>query len=89
MDQWVDVVFMQGDDYDEIADYGIQEMADYMAQWDYGYGTDAAHTRDEKPWGSSDREYQVTVGATPYVLAVNYGLGYASLNRRPMVEGLI
>jgi hypothetical protein len=86
MDQWVDVVFLQGDEYDEISDFGIQDMADYLAQWDYGDETDAAHTLADKPWGSSDREYEVTSGGLDYVLAVNYGLGYASLNRRPLVK---
>ena len=83
-DQWVDVVFAQDSDYDEISDMGIDEMAEHLAQWDYGRETDAAHTHDGKPWGSSDREYNVTVGGTDYVLAVNYSLGYASLNRRPI-----
>lgn len=83
-DPWVDVVFLQGDDYDEIADMGIDEMAEYMAQWDYGDETDFAHTRDSAPWGSSDREYNVSVGGLDYILAVNHPLGYASLNRRPL-----
>lgn len=81
-DQWVNVVFIQGDEYDEIADFGIQEMAEYLSQWDYGDETDAAHTRDEAPWGTSDRTYEVSVGGLEYT--VNYGLGYASLNRRPL-----
>lgn len=88
---WVDVVFVDGDNYhgdgDElpnVGDMGIEEMAQYLSQWDYGDETDAAHTRDEAPWGSSDRTYNVTVGGLDYVLAVNYPLGYASLNRRPL-----
>lgn len=83
-DQWVDVVFLQGEEYDEIADMGIQEMADYMAQWDYGHETDAAHIYDEKPWGSVDYTYEVKSGGTDYVLAINHPLNYASLNRRPI-----
>jgi len=82
--QWVDAAFLQGDDYDEIADLGIDEMAEYLSQWDYGDETDAAHTTDEPSWGSSDRTYKVSVGGLDYVLAVNHGLGYASLNRRPL-----
>ena len=77
---WADVVFADGDDYSECADMGIDEMADYLAQWDYGQETDDAHTRDAYPWGSSDHVYRVG----QYVLTANYRLGYASLNRRPM-----
>lgn len=83
-DQWVDVVFIDGEDYDEIADMGIDEMAEYLSQWDYGDETDMAHTRDGQPWGLSDREYPITVGGLDYILAVNHPLGYASLNRRPI-----
>lgn len=83
-DQWVDVVFMQGDDYNEVADMGIDEMAEHMAQWDYGYETDLAHTRDTAPWGTDDRLYEITTGGLDYVLTVNHRMGYASLNRRPL-----
>lgn len=83
-DQWVDVVFLRGEDYEALDEMTIQEMADYMAQWDYGTETDAAHIYDQKPWGSDDREYEVTAGGEEYVLAINYGMGYASLNRRPI-----
>jgi hypothetical protein len=31
-DQWVSVVFAQGDDYNEVADMGIDEMAAHLAQ---------------------------------------------------------
>ena len=50
-DQWVDVMFMQGDNYNEVADMGIDEMVAHMSQWDYGDDTDFAHTRDGEPWG--------------------------------------
>ena len=83
-DQWVDVVFMTGDDYNTVADMGIVEMAEHMAQWDSGEETDFAHTREEAPWGSADRLYEVALGGLDYVLAVNHPEGYASLNRRPL-----
>lgn len=83
-DQWVDVVFMQGDDYTEVADLGIDEMVAHMAQWDYGQETDYAHTRDEAPWGPADRLYEVNLGGIAYTLTVNHHEGYASLNRRPL-----
>ena len=85
-DQWVDVVFMAGDDYNEVADMGIDEMVAHMAQWDFGQDTDAAHTRDGAPWGSADRTYQVTFGGIDYTLAANNFEGYASLNRRPLAD---
>lgn len=81
---WVDVVFIDGDEYDEIADLGIDEMAEYLTQWDQGDETDMAHTRDEAPWGSSDRVYEVSIEGLDYVLTINHSLGYASLNRRPL-----
>lgn len=77
---WVDVVFADGDDYSEVQDMGIEEMTDYLSQWDYGQETDDAHTRDTYSWGNSDHVYMVG----QYVLTANYRLGYASLNRRPM-----
>lgn len=85
-DQWVDVVFMTGDDYNEVADMGIDEMVEHMAQWDQGRETDFAHTRDAAPWGSADRTYQVHHGGIDYTLAVNHPEGYASLNRRPLPD---
>ena len=83
--KWVDVVFVDGDDYDDIADMNIQDMAEYLAHfWDNGTETDLARTRTGKPWGSSDRTHDVVVGGVSYVLAINTALGYASLNRRPL-----
>ena len=83
-DQWVDVVFMQGDDYNEVAELGIDEMAAHMSQWDYGHDTDFAHTRDGAPWGPADRLYEVNLDGLDYVLTVNHPVGYVSLNRRPL-----
>ena len=92
-EQWVDVAFVVGEDYDEIADFGTQEMAEYLSQWDYGQETDDAHTyvpdprainQSPRPWGSSDRQYEVSVGGLDYILAVNHPMGYASLNRHPL-----
>ncbi|WP_104183793.1 hypothetical protein [Mycobacterium avium] len=83
-DQWVDVVFVQGEEYDAIAELGIQEMAEYLAKWDYGQETDDAHTHDEKPWGTRDWECEVSVGGLDYILAYSHQYGHASLNRRPL-----
>lgn len=81
---WVDVVFVQDDEYHQIADMGIDEMAAYLAQWDYGQETDDARTRDEQSWGTADREYAVNVDGQDYILAINHPMSYASLNRRPI-----
>lgn len=75
---WVPVVFVQGHEFYEIADMGIDEMVEYLAQWDYGQETDDAHTYSEAPWGAYDKLYH----SGEYVLAV--GDIYASLNRRPL-----
>lgn len=83
---WVGVVFLRGDDYAEVADMGVDEMVEHMAQWDCGRETDFANTRTGAPWGSADRTYEVTVGGIRYVLAVNHATGYASLNRRPLAR---
>lgn len=85
-DSWVDVVMLQGEDYAEIADLGVEEMVEHLARWDYGEETDHAHTCARAPWGSSDRIYEVSYGGLTYVLAVNHRLGYASLNRRPLTH---
>lgn len=77
---WVDVVFADGDDYYDMADMESDEMAEHLSQWDFGQETDDAHTRETYPWGSSDRVRRIG----EYVLTSNIGLGYASLNRRPM-----
>ena len=82
MDMWVTACFMQDSDYSEISDMGIQEMAEHMAQWDYGNETDMAHSRDGKGTGTYDREYNVTIGGLDYILSI--GDCYASLIRRPI-----
>ena len=79
---WVDVVFIQDwhnqDGAPELGELGA--MLEWMGEWDYGQETDYAHTTDTPQWGSSDTLYRVG----QYVIAINYRLGYASLNRRPM-----
>jgi len=102
---WVDVIFVG--DFDEnpdapALDADRQAIADYLAAWDEGVETDAAHTYEPTrinfyssdpgdedglihyPWGSADDAYNVTVNGQNYVLALNRGLRYASLSRRPL-----
>jgi hypothetical protein len=84
---WVDVAFLQDDDYDDmVTECGdnIDATAAYLSQWDYGTETDEAHTVDAYPWGNADDVHDVTVGGVAYMLTVNRGLRYASLNRRPI-----
>lgn len=81
---WVSVAFVQDADYAEIADMGIDEMAQHLAQWDYGTETDLAHGYRCGPWGSSDTILPVTVDGTDYILGINNSAGYASLTRRPV-----
>ncbi len=87
---WVDIVFVDGDDYDAAVDAAndaggsIDAVAEYLSQWDYGTETDDAHTRDTAPWGAADTLHPVTVDGLDYVLTVNHRIGYYSLNRRPL-----
>jgi hypothetical protein len=67
------VVVLQGEDYDAISDMGVQEMADYLRQWDYG---DDIEAESSPPWGSSDDLHQISHGE---VLSVNHKMGYAAL----------
>jgi hypothetical protein len=84
-EKWVDIVFAQGDDYTKIADMGVDEMVFYLAQWDYGHETDAAHTRQRATNEViSDRTHQVRIHDLEYTLTVNHSFGYASLGRRPL-----
>lgn len=78
---WVAVCFKQDDEYFDIADQGIEEMADTMSLWDQGADADYASTYNGGTWGSADRLYQVG----EYVLAI--GQCYASLSRRPLDYG--
>lgn len=70
---YVTVVFVQGEEYDEIQDMGPGAMFEHLAQWDTGeYG----HVYDEAPWGRLDRTYEY---GPDYVLAI--GQCYASWQR--------
>ena len=84
---WVSVVFLDGDDFDACEEYAESDtgtMGEYMSRWDYGAETDGAHTEDGASWGSGDRVWTEEIDGTLYAVAVNYALGYASLNRRPI-----
>ena len=86
-EKWVDVVFVQGDDYTKIADMGVDEMAAHLAQWDYGQETDDAHTHFvpvSETNAKADRVYQVRFHDLEYTLNVNHSFGYAGLSRRPV-----
>lgn len=85
-EKWVDVVFMQGDEYNKIADLGIDEMVAYLSQWDYGTETDDAHTfcKVLPDLPTSDRVYEVSINGVKYTLNVNHPHGYAGLSRRPV-----
>lgn len=92
---WVDIVFMQGHQYDDPAltllaeaDFvDVTEIADYLAQWDYGTETDQAHTTDQDPRTADpfDTVHEVTLAeGHDYVLTMNRALGTISLSRRPL-----
>lgn len=75
------VIFLDSDDFNE-ADAAadahesswVDGMLDHLMQWEHG---DGVERHVSPPWGYHDTEY-VRDG---YVLAVNHGLAYVSLNR--------
>lgn len=85
-EKWVDVVFVQNDDYNKIADLGVDEMVAYLSQWDYGTETDDAHThpRHVPELPTQDSVHQVSINGVQYTLNVNHRFGYAGLSRRPV-----
>lgn len=85
-EKWVDVQFVQGDEYNKIADFGIDEMVAYLSQWDYGTETDDAHTfcKVLPDLPTSDRVYEVSINGVRYTLNVNHPHCYAGLSRRPV-----
>lgn len=70
---WHTVVFLQDGEYDEIADMGVDEMFEYLSQWDTGeYHDDPLG----QPWGTHDNTYRIN---QRYMLSVNRAIGYAGL----------
>lgn len=82
----VDIVFVQDWDMEDLdVEWGDwAAMAEYLAQWDFGDETDAAHTVDYWQGGTYDDTYQVRVNGLTYWLNVESGLRYAGLTRRPV-----
>lgn len=78
------VVFMQDSEGIEALDiedaHGTDALFEHLRQWDYGDNYELP--RDAAPWGSRDHTYTYPYGEddTYYVMAVNRGLGYVSLN---------
>ena len=92
MDQtWVSVVFLQGDDADEVLDlintHGTQAAVEHLSGWDYGEETtDAAmengHVYDLRPAGVLDRE----VRDGDYQMTYNHSFGHVGLYRLHTIE---
>lgn len=93
MPQYQGIVFLSGDDYDQMVtelfpdlepgwaapiDTHVEEVTAYLAQWDYGDENGGEITEFE-PWGTSDDVFPVPDQG--YTLSVNTGLGYVSLTR--------
>ena len=76
------IVYMQGDEgydaLDILDELGLDALADYLMQWDYGEDHDV---RDEAPWGSGYRTHTFTQGGLTYVVAYDFRLGAVSLTR--------
>lgn len=84
--RWVNVVFLQGSEADEVLDLidveGVQAGIAHLAQWDFGDETTAAafvngEVYDELPGGQWDRSFE----ADGYVLTYNPQMGYVGLVR--------
>lgn len=77
----VDIVFVQ--DWDEDSDapeFGeVQEMFDYLSQWDYGEDNPV---RSDWPGGPHDEVWAGNVNGTVYLMSLNRQLRYAGLYRR-------
>ena len=92
MDQtWVSVVFLQGDDADEVLDlidtHGTQAAVEYLSGWDYGKETTSAATANHAtyetiPAGTLDKVAEHGI----YTLTYNPFMGHVGLLRHPTVE---
>lgn len=84
--RWVNVVFLQGSEADEVLDLidveGVQAGIAHLAQWDFGDETTGAafmngEAYHELPAGQWDRSFE----ADGYVLTYNPQMGYVGLVR--------
>ena len=84
--RWVNVVFLQGSEADEVLDLidveGVQAGIAHLAQWDFGDETTGAafvngEVYDELPGGQWDRSFE----ADGYVLTYNPQMGCVGLVR--------
>ena len=84
--RWVNVVFLQGSEADEVLDLidveGVQAGIAHLAQWDFGDETTGAafmngEVYHELPAGQWDRSFE----ADGYVLTYNPQMGYVGLVR--------
>lgn len=89
--QWVSVVFLQGDEADEVLDmigtHGVEAAVEHLSGWDYGEEiTGAAIANDEVydaiPTGALDR----TAEHGDYLLSYNPFMGHVALYRHPGPE---
>lgn len=89
--KWVSVVFMQGDDADEVLDtidtHGTEAAVEYLSGWDYGEETTSAAianqaTYDAIPAGPLDKVAEHGI----YTLIYNPFMGHVGLFRHPTVE---
>ncbi|MCI1659689.1 MAG: hypothetical protein LKK45_02650 [Bifidobacterium psychraerophilum] len=86
--QWVTVVFLQGEEADQVLDIiqtrGVDAAVEHLARWDYGAETDSAaiinrDVHDAIPAGVLDR----TAESGPYTLTYNPFMGHVALHRHP------
>ena len=84
MKQYLQIVFMQGDDAQEalaiLDKQGDDAAIDFLSEWDYG---DACPTDNEPRAGTSDTVHK----HDNYLLTYNTSLGYIGLDRVIEEEG--
>ena len=89
--KWVSVVFMQGDDADEVLGiidtHGTQTAVEYLSNWDYAEETTSAaidnqSTYEAIPAGTLDKVAEHGI----YTLTYNPFMGHVGLLRHPTVE---
>jgi hypothetical protein len=89
--RWVTVVFLQGQEADEVLDIiesrGVDAAVEHLARWDYGDETDSAaavngDVHDAIPVGVLDR----TAESGEYTLTYNPFMGHVALHRHPHTD---
>ena len=85
----VQIITLDGDEFDEVAELPEAELAAHLSQWDYGDENDGAATingyipiAEAEKFGAQTTTY----GGLTYWLTVDHGLRMCSLLRLPLTN---